>query len=139
MSVSEPPARVTVGVVLVNARGQVLMQLRDEKPDIVDPGCWAIPGGGQDPGESLEEAARREILEETGYRLGEVEFVLARDLDRGGFIEHQAYFSSRYDGVQPLYCYEGQRLEFIDPGRLDDLKLTPSLGPIIRQALRSYR
>jgi 8-oxo-dGTP diphosphatase len=27
---------------------------------------WATPGGGLDPGESYEEAARRELLEETG-------------------------------------------------------------------------
>ena len=33
-------ARVTVGVVLVNDAGQVLMQLRDDIPTIADPGCW---------------------------------------------------------------------------------------------------
>lgn len=30
---------------------------------------WEIPGGGADPGESAEEAARREALEETGVTL----------------------------------------------------------------------
>src|SRR5712692_10830412 len=117
------PSRVTVGVILVNAAGQVLMQLRDDKPSIADPGCWAVPGGGQDPGESLEEAARREILEETTYKVGELAHVLTRDLDRGGgFIERQAYFFSLYDGVQPLCCLEGQALKFLEPSRLARLK-----------------
>jgi 8-oxo-dGTP diphosphatase len=33
---------------------------------LVGENCWAAPGGGVDPGESFEEAARRELLEETG-------------------------------------------------------------------------
>jgi 8-oxo-dGTP diphosphatase len=128
------PQRVTVGVILVDARGRVLMQLRDDKPDIFDPACWAVPGGGRDPGESLEQAARREILEETGYRIDQLELRLELDLDRGdGFIERQAYFLSRYDDVQTLHCHEGQKIEFIDPNRLHDLTLTPGLGPIIRK------
>jgi 8-oxo-dGTP diphosphatase len=31
---------------------------------------WEIPGGGAEPGESIEETAHREALEEVGVRLG---------------------------------------------------------------------
>ena len=132
------PSRTTVGVILLNQRGEILMQLRDDIPTITDPGCWAVPGGGQDPGETLEHAARREILEETAYTLAEIQLAHERDLDRGnGFIEHQAYFLADYDGQQPLECHEGQRLEFIPLERLDALQLTPDLGSILRQVLLS--
>jgi 8-oxo-dGTP diphosphatase len=130
------PSRVTVGVLLLNERGEILMQLRDDIPTITDPGCWAVPGGGQDPGESLEAAARREFVEETEYVLADLSLVYERDLDRGaGFVEHQAYFLATYDGIQPLMCHEGQRLEFIAPDRLESLPVTPDLDAIVRQIL----
>ena len=35
-----------------------------------DSGCWGPPGGSTEPGERLEEAAKRETLEETGLQIG---------------------------------------------------------------------
>ena len=55
------PVGASAGLVL---RGEeVLLVQRGIEPF---KGCWAIPAGYQDPGESPAEAAEREILEETG-------------------------------------------------------------------------
>jgi acetyl-CoA carboxylase carboxyl transferase subunit beta len=60
MSGNEP--LVGVGVVLVED-GSILLVKRGHDPG---KGLWAVPGGKVRPGERLEDAARREVLEETG-------------------------------------------------------------------------
>lgn len=128
--------RTTVGVVLLDDAGQVLTQLRDDIPTIADPGCWVIPGGEVDPGEAPEDGARRELFEETGYRVGPLAFGYERVLDRPeGYAERQFYFVGRYDGVQPLTCYEGQELRFLDPATLPSLKTSPDLAAIVLDIL----
>lgn len=65
-------------VQLVDARpsvfGAATVIVRDERVLLVRHTYgelnWEIPGGGADPGESAEQAARREALEETGVTLG---------------------------------------------------------------------
>lgn len=61
--------RANVGVALFDARGRVLIARRigDDGPEVVSPGHeWQMPQGGIDPGESPDDAARRELFEETG-------------------------------------------------------------------------
>src|SRR5919197_272167 len=61
-----PPFAVTVDVVILTmSEGllNVLLVCRGEAPF---EGMWAIPGGFKRPTETLDEAARRELSEETG-------------------------------------------------------------------------
>ncbi len=68
-STGQPIARMpdeirpsTNGVVF-NGRGEVLLQKR------ADNGYWGLPGGKVDIGESVEQGAIREVLEETGLHV----------------------------------------------------------------------
>jgi len=47
-------------------RGRLLLIRR------TDNGCWGLPGGAMEPGERLEDTARRETREETGLELTEL-------------------------------------------------------------------
>lgn len=58
---------VTAGVFVFDKEGRVLLHLRPDKEG------WAHPGGFMELNESVEETARREVFEETGLRLGELE------------------------------------------------------------------
>lgn len=52
------------GILITDAQGRLLLGLR------TDNRCWGIPGGSMELGETLEETARREALEETGLTIG---------------------------------------------------------------------
>jgi putative (di)nucleoside polyphosphate hydrolase len=56
------PLRTGVGIVVLNYENKVFVGKRRDNP--IDK--WQMPQGGVDPGESLIEAMRRELLEETG-------------------------------------------------------------------------
>jgi len=64
MTASKYPdaARVAVGALVIKDDG-VLMVKRGKSPS---KGMWAVPGGRVELGETLQEAAEREVLEETG-------------------------------------------------------------------------
>ena len=54
------------GVIIVNDEGQILLVQRGHHPQI---GRWTVPGGRLEPGETPEQAAVREALEETGLHV----------------------------------------------------------------------
>ena len=63
---------LTVDCVVLNPRGEVLLIERKNEPF---KGQFALPGGFVDIGETVEEACRRELLEETGVKAGRLALV----------------------------------------------------------------
>ncbi len=63
-----PRPSVTVDVVIFTLRNRELHVLLVQRRRWPYEGCWALPGGFIEMDESLEQAARRELEEETGVR-----------------------------------------------------------------------
>jgi 8-oxo-dGTP pyrophosphatase MutT (NUDIX family) len=55
-------------VIIINEQNEILLQQRRD-------GGWGLPGGLMDLGESLEEVARREVLEETGLTVNKLKLL----------------------------------------------------------------
>lgn len=123
------------GVVLVDRRGWLLLQERDEHP-VIDPEKWGLPGGHLDEGEDAETGAHRELLEETGVLLAPGELRLWRVID----VWHEAYGSLDQMSVYAapttvtdadIVCGEGRRIVFVEPAAARALDLTASAAIIV--------
>jgi ADP-ribose pyrophosphatase YjhB (NUDIX family) len=100
-------------------RGRVLLVRRGRPPRL---GEWGIPGGAQAAGETLVEAAAREVLEETGLAIRDAEVLTALDSitrDPDGRVEYH------YTLVELVAdCAEGEPVAADDA--LDARWATPS-------------
>ena len=90
-----PRPLITAGVVVVVLRGNtVLLDMRRDSRK------WGLPGGLKELGESMEEAARRELLEETGLLAKRVRLLA---LCSGPEFAHTYPNGDRIDQVAALY------------------------------------
>lgn len=61
-----PILLVGAAIFILDQQDRLLLMKRS------DNGCWGMPGGATDPGEVVEDAAKREALEETNLEIREM-------------------------------------------------------------------
>jgi ADP-ribose pyrophosphatase YjhB (NUDIX family) len=116
--------------------GRVLLVQR-AKPPV---GIWAFPGGHVEPGERLEEAAARELHEETGmtarfHGLAGLYDVIRRDA--AGLVTVH-YVIACFAGIagpgEPAAASDAMAVTWADPDRLAGYTLAPNMAEAIASA-----
>ncbi len=138
MSESTYPSspRVAIGTVVIH-QGAVLLVRRAKAPS---EGLWAIPGGSVELGETLIEAAERELLEETGVRVRAGEFCYAFDAvqrDSGGRVQYHYVvvdLRAEYLSGEPRPGDDVLEARWVRPEELDALAVSERTLDLLRRA-----
>jgi ADP-ribose pyrophosphatase len=130
--------RVAVGAVVFNNK-RVLLVRRGQPPS---EDLWAIPGGSVEIGETLQEAAEREILEETGItiRAGEPVYTFdAIERDGTGKIRfHYVIIDLGADYVKgdPTAGDDALEARWVTAQEIDELQVSPPTLKLLKEKFR---
>jgi 8-oxo-dGTP pyrophosphatase MutT (NUDIX family) len=128
-------------VLLLDGMDRLLLQLRR------DNGCWGLPGGSLEPGESLESTALRELKEETGFQADDLSFFkvysgeeLYYKYPHGDEVYNviAAYICTEYHGTAEPDAEEAVKVEFFPLDQLPE-NISPPDKIVIKDLLETKR
>ena len=113
---------VTAIVAVYNESGQVLLLKRAES-SACQPGKWSFPGGHAVTNETEVQAAIREVNEETGITISNLEFVRRRK-------KNYLFKTFTYSGIvtrETLDLYENTDFAWVGFKELENYNIVPGL------------
>ena len=130
-----PEPKIGVSAIVFNASGCVLLIKRNKTPAL---GFWSLPGGRQEPGESLQEACNREVLEETGLCVAvkDVVAVVERRVEEFHYVIIDFIAALFDDDKQPVAQSDVSEACWVAIGDISQYQLVEGLEEIV---LRAYK
>lgn len=127
-----------VGVILLDTQGRVLLQQRDDKPDLRYAGYWTFFGGAVEEGETPDEAIKRELIEELELTDIDLQFWMsyvcpARTIPDQLETTNFMYVGKLTVDVNTLTLHEGQAMRLYTLDEAKQLILAFEQSPILAQ------
>jgi len=124
--------RMTIGVRVMVVDGDRVLLIRHTYV----PG-WQFPGGGVDPGETVEAAGMREVMEETGYRVtGSMELInIFHNFSSVTNRDHVAFYVAK--SFEKAFDRKPDR-EIAEIGWFDRFSLPQEVTPATSQRIDEY-
>jgi len=117
----------------LNPRGEILLLLRDNKPEIPYPNTWDLPGGQMEGSELPSECIRRETDEELpGLDLGNFRLCEIMELPQ----EVNYIFWTRIDASEELLnkiLCEGQRAPWMSRAQIRNTTIAFGFGTVVEK------
>lgn len=107
-------------------------------------GCWTLPGGWADVGESPSEVVVKEVFEESGYQTRAIKLLAVYDRDKQGhppfpFYVYKLFFHCEIIGGAPLPSIETEEVGFFPEDALPELSLGRVTSAQITRIFEHYR
>lgn len=126
---TELPNAASVGLV---REGRILLIKRAYAPY---QNLWTFPGGRMEPGETIEQCAARELLEELAITIRNPRLALTQALGRDGEYRLAVFATADFSGViRP--SDEVSAHMWADPAMLPALRTTSRLDDVIRECFK---
>jgi mutator protein MutT len=119
------------GVIIVfNEKGEILVVRRSPAVETYV-GHWCFPGGGADEGETAEECAVRETLEETSLKVNPLTLIYLDTIIKDEDKEIHFFVSSDWEGEVEI-DWESDDYQWVHPAKLRELQFIPTPESLIK-------
>ena len=135
----EYPTSPMVGIGIVLLRQDTVLLIKRGRPPAA--GAWSLPGGAQELGETAEDAARRELLEETSLSVGEFTLIAHVDSihrDASGRVQYHFTildFAAEYAGGEAKAGGDVTDVAWVHPNDFDAYDLWSEARRVVRLAM----
>jgi len=124
--------RKAVNNIIVNKEGRILIIKRATRKEKAYPGLWDLPGGGVEEGETLQETAKREAMEEVSLEIEPAQdcFYVYHYEDKDLYVYGMI---SETNSANVTLSEAHTEFKWISKDEYKNFEYTPSVGATIRE------